>query len=99
MAKKLSQALKLAEKIASFTKQRIKKELDALAKSGIISRKEARQMLKTAAAEARREEKRIRTFITNELKRELKKAKPAIKRALAKKKKQFESYRKRRRKR
>jgi hypothetical protein len=96
MAKRISKAVKLAEKLAAKAGQRVRKELGALAKSGIISKTEAKQILKAAAREAAREEKRIRAFIIAELKRELRKAKPVIKRTLAKKRKQFESYRKRR---
>jgi hypothetical protein len=96
MAKRISKVVKLAEKLAAKAEKRMRTELGALAKSGIISRGEAKQILKAAAREAAREEKRIRAFIISELKRELKKAKPAIKKTLARKKKQFESYRKRR---
>jgi hypothetical protein len=97
MAKRISKVVRLAEKLAAKAGQRVRKELGALAKSGIISKKEAKQILKAAAREAAREEKRVRAFIISELKRELKKAKPVIKKTLAKKRKQFESYRKKRR--
>lgn len=96
MGKTLTSVLKLAEKVAKVTEQRVKKELATLAKSGLLSKTEAKQLLKSAGREAEREEKRIRKFIVAELKRELRKAKPAIKKALARKKKQFEKYRKRR---
>ncbi len=94
--KSIKALLTLTEKATAFAEKRVRKELDALAKSGLISRKEARAALKLAAREAKREQKRIRTFIKAELKRELRKAKPLIKKALARKKKQFERYRTRR---
>jgi hypothetical protein len=90
-------ALKLAEKMMPSVAQRTRKELDALARSGFLSKKEAKQILKVAMAEAKREEKRMRKFIIAELKRETRKAKPAIKRTLARKKKQFERFKKLRR--
>lgn len=90
-------ALKLAEKMMPAVAKRTRKEMDTLAKSGFISKKEARQILKAAMAEAKREEKRMRAFITAELKREAKKAKPIIRKALAKKKRQFARYKKLRR--
>lgn len=85
--------LKLAEKMMPKVANRTRKEMDALAKSGFISKKEAKQILKAAMAEAKREEKRMRAFIIAELKREAKKAKPLIKKTLARKKKQFAAYR------
>lgn len=94
MGKHLHQIVKLAEKMAKVAEQRLRKEMTALAKSGVLSRAEAKKLLAGAIREAEREEKRIRKFITSELKRELRKAKPAIKKAVARKKKQFESYRK-----
>lgn len=96
MGKNLNRALKLAEKIVGMTEHRVRRELDALAKSGIISTKDAKQILKAAVKEAKKEQQRVRAFITAELKRELAKAKPVIKNALAKKKKQFAAYRKKR---
>ena len=87
-------ALKLAEKMMPTVARRTRKELDALARSGFISKKEAKQILAAAMKEAKREEKRMRAFIAAEMKREIKKAKPLIKKTLAKKKKQFEKYRK-----
>ena len=92
-------ALKLAQKMAPTIAKRTRKELNALATSGLISRKEARQILRAAMQEARKEEKRMRTFIASELKRELKKAKPLVKKALAKKREQFARYRTLRRRR
>ena len=92
----LRTVLKLAEKVAAAAEQRIKKELNALVKSGIVSRKEAKHMLTVAVREAKREKQRVKKFITAELKRELKRAKPLIKKAVAKKRKQFEQYRKKR---
>lgn len=94
MGKYTHQIIKLAEKMAKVAEQRLRKEMTALAKSGVLSRAEAKKLLAGAIREAEREEKRIRKFITSELKRELRKAKPAIKKAVARKKKQFESYRK-----
>lgn len=94
MGKHTHQVIKLAEKMAKVAEQRLRKEMTALAKSGVLSRAEAKKLLAGAIREAEREEKRIRKFITSELKRELRKAKPAIKKAVARKKKQFESYRK-----
>ncbi len=96
MGKSLDKVLKIAEKVSEVAEARIRNELNALAKSGLVSRKEARQLLKAALKEAKKEKQRIRQFIEAELKRELRKAKPLIKKALAKKKKQFEAYRKRR---
>lgn len=97
MAGNLEKILRIAAKTAIFAEQRMKKELDALVKSGLISRKDARDALKLAVKEAKSERERFRKFIEAELKRELRKAKPLIKKALAKKKKQFISYRKKRR--
>ncbi len=93
MKKNLNALLKLTEKATSFAEQRVRKELGALAKSGLISRKDARAALKLAAREAKQEQQRIRKFIIAELKREFTKAKPLIKKVLAKKRKQFEQYR------
>jgi len=92
----LDKILKAAEKVADIAEKRIRMELGALAKSGIISKKDAKQLISAAAKEARQEKERVRKFIETELKRELKKAKPLIKKALAKKKKQFLQYRKKR---
>jgi hypothetical protein len=94
MGKHTHQVIKIAEKMAKVAEQRLRKEMTALAKSGVLSRTEAKKLLAGAIREAEREEKRIRKFITSELKRELAKAKPAITKAVAKKRKQFESYRK-----
>ena len=96
MRKSLKALLTLTEKATSFAEKRVRKELGALTKSGLISKKDAKHALKLAAKEAKREQHRIRKFIEAELKRELKKAKPLIRKALAKKRKQFEQYRKRR---
>ena len=87
-------ALKLAEKAMPIVAKRTRKEMDALAKSGFISKKEAKQILAAALKEAKKEEKRMRAYITAELKREVKKAKPLIRKTLARKKKQFAQYRK-----
>jgi Asp-tRNA(Asn)/Glu-tRNA(Gln) amidotransferase B subunit len=97
MGKTIDKAVELAGKIAELAEKRARKELDALAKSGLISRKDAKQALKLAMKEAEAEKRRIRKFVEAELKRELKKAKPLIKKALAKKKKQFLKYRRRKR--
>ncbi len=94
MGKNINRILKVAEKVTALAQQRIRKELRALAKSGVISTKEARQLLKVAVKEAAQEQTRVRRFIAAELKRELAKAKPVIRKALAHKKKQFASYRK-----
>jgi hypothetical protein len=96
MAGNLEKVLKVVAKTAIFAEQRMKKELDALAKSGLISKKDAKQALKLAVKEAKSERERFRKFIEAELKRELRKAKPLVKKALAKKKKQFLAYRKKR---
>jgi len=99
VGKNLDRILRLAEKVTAVAEQQIRKELDKLVKSRIISTGEARSLLKAAVKEARAEQKRVRQFVMSELKRELAKAKPVIKKAIAKKRKQFESYRKKRRKR
>jgi len=96
MKQNLKQLLKLAEKVAAAVEKKVKKEVDVLARSGIISKKEGKRLLNAVLREAQAERKRVQTFIAAELKRELAKAKPKIKQLLAKKKKQFESYRKRR---
>jgi hypothetical protein len=92
----LDKILRAAEKVADIAEKRIRMELGALAKSGLMSREDARKLLKIAVKEAKHEKERVRKFIETELKRELKKAKPLIKKALAKKKKQFLQYRKKR---
>jgi polyhydroxyalkanoate synthesis regulator phasin len=97
MKQNLKQLLKLAEKVTSAVENRVKKEADALVKSGIISRTDGKKLLSAALREAQAERKRVQAFIKQELRRELAKAKPKVKQILAKKKKQFESYRKRRR--
>lgn len=96
MKKHLKALLALTEKATAFAEKRVRKELNTLAKSGLISRKDARAALKLAAREAKQEQQRIRKFIVTELKREFTRAKPLIKKALAKKRKQFEDYRARR---
>jgi polyhydroxyalkanoate synthesis regulator phasin len=96
MKQNLKQLLKLAEKVTSAVESRVKKEADALVKSGIISRTDGKKLLNAALREAQAERKRVQSFITAELRRELAKAKPKVRQILAKKKKQFESYRKRR---
>lgn len=96
MAGSLERVLKLSAKAALIAEQRMRKELGALAKSGLMSREDARKLLKIAVKEAKHERHRIRKFIESELKRELRKAKPMIRKALAKKKKQFMQYRKKR---
>jgi Asp-tRNA(Asn)/Glu-tRNA(Gln) amidotransferase B subunit len=96
MGKNLDKVLRIAEKVSEIAEVRIRKELNALAKSGLVSRKEAKQLLKAALKEAEKERHRVRKFIEAELKRELRKAKPLVKKALAKKKKQFSEYRKKR---
>jgi hypothetical protein len=96
MRKEMKTALKKVDKITNYVKKRLNNELSALAKSGIISKREAKQMLRAAAKEAEKESRRVAEFITQELRRELKKAKPAIKKTLAIKRKQFEKYKKQR---
>ncbi len=96
MGKTIDKAVELAGKIAELAEKKARKELNALAKSGLISRKDAKAVLKLAMKEAEAEKRRIRRFVEAELKRELKKAKPLIKKALAKKKKQFLNYGKKR---
>ena len=99
MQKPLKKIVSASNKIVDLVQARLKKEVNALAKSKVISTKEAKQLLKAAAKEAQREKKRVQAFIKAELKRELKRAKPKIKKAVAKKRKQFESYRKKRKRR
>jgi hypothetical protein len=96
MGKNLDRMLRLAERIADIAERRIKKELDALVRSKVISTMEARQLLRAAVREARQEQHRVRKFVAAELKRELARARPVVQKALAKKRKQFASYRKRR---
>jgi hypothetical protein len=96
MGKNLNRVLKIAERVTAIAEQRIRKELGAMVKSRIISASEARSLLKAAVKEARAEQTRVRQFVMAELKRELAKAKPMIKKAVSKKRKQFESYRKKR---
>ncbi|MEM4240042.1 MAG: hypothetical protein QXM31_01920 [Candidatus Woesearchaeota archaeon] len=97
MRKDIDKIVVLAAKIAGLAEKKVRKELSRLQKSRLVSRKEARQLLKAALKEAEQERHRVKKFIEAELKRELRKAKPLIKKALAKKKKQFLSYRKKRR--
>ena len=99
MQKPLKKIISASNKIVDLVQAKLRKEVKALAKSGVINTKEARQLLKAAAKEAQRERKRVQAFIKAELKRELKKAKPKIKKAVAKKRKQFESYRQKRKRR
>jgi hypothetical protein len=70
--------------------------LGALEKSGLINAKEAKQVLRIAAKEAGQEAIRIGRFVSGEIKKELKKAKPVVKKAIARKKQQFASYCRRR---
>jgi len=97
MNRKLKRIIQAAARIAEFAEAKAKKELYYLRKSGLVSRKEAKALLNAVLREAEQEKRRIKKFIEAELKRELRKAKPLVKKALAKKKKQFEAYRKRRR--
>lgn len=96
MKQNLNRILRFAEKAAHAVETCVKKEVETLAKSGMISKTEGKQLVSAALREARRERKRVQAFITKELKRELAKAQPKVKQLLAKKKKQFASYRKKR---
>ena len=97
MGKNINRILKLANKVSKAAEQKIKKEINALVKSGLLTRPEARRLATSAIREANKERKRVQAFIKKELKKELSKAKPKIKKALARKKKQFASYKKKRR--
>lgn len=99
MGKNLNRILKMADKASKVAEQRIRKELGALVKSKVISTKESRQLLRAAMKAANQERKRVQAFIKKEFAREYKKAKPAVKKTLAAKKKQFASYRKKRKRR
>lgn len=90
---RIERILSIAEKAAMMAERRIRKELAALTRSGVISKAEARQLLKAAIREANAERKRVQAFIKAELTRELRKAKPLIKKVLAKKRQQFARYR------
>ena len=88
--------VRLAEKVAALAEQRVKKELTTLTKSGLLSTTEAKHVFHAGVREATRERKRVKQFILHEIKRELKKAQPRIKKLMAQKKQQFAAYRARR---
>ncbi|MEM4247421.1 MAG: hypothetical protein QXR48_03325 [Candidatus Woesearchaeota archaeon] len=97
MKNEIKKLVRIAGKIAELAEAKVKKELYHLQKSGLVSKKEAKQTMKLAIKEATAEKERIKKFIIAELKRELKKAKPLIRKELEKKRKQFAKYRKTRR--
>ncbi|HLF54975.1 MAG TPA: hypothetical protein VI612_04605 [Candidatus Nanoarchaeia archaeon] len=82
MAKRMRKAVSLGAKLAAQAKNKLKKQLNALLKAGIIDRTEVRKILSYAIKEAREEKERIKTFVKTELKRQAKKGKPLLKRAV-----------------
>lgn len=68
----------------SLTKKKAEKLMEGLVKKGVISRKDGDGLIMKMLAEANREGKRVEKFVYGEIKRELKKVKPILKKAGAK---------------
>lgn len=69
---------------ASLTKKKAEALAKSLVKKGILSRKDGAGLVRKILAEANSERKRIEKFVKGEIKRELRKVSPVIKKAGAK---------------
>jgi len=80
MAKKILQkGFVLALGAASFSKAKAEKVAARLKKSGAITGKEAKRLVGSILQEARKEQIKLNKFIAKEVKAEIKKAAPRIK--------------------
>ncbi len=78
MFKTAKKLVSLGVKAARITQKEIAKEVNEMAKSGVISRKEAKELVSRITAEANLERQRLQNFVRQEVKKEMKKAKPLI---------------------
>jgi len=81
MAKRVRRAVKFGARIAAAAKNKLESKVKLLVKSRIITKKEAKNLMKAIVSEIRAEKARIKQFAKQELRRGLKKAKPLIKKA------------------
>ena len=79
MKKTMKRIAKLGVKAASIVKGEVKKELNMLAKKGVISKKQIIALEKKIVAEGKTEARKFASFVKNELIKEAKKAKPILK--------------------
>ena len=86
MAKRIRKAVKYGAQLAMSAAGKIKREIKALVKAGIIDRKEAKKILNAFTSDLRAEKSRLVKFAKQETKRMMNKAKartkPLVKKAL-----------------
>lgn len=69
---------------ATLTKERAEKSIKKLIKRGLLTKKDGDGLIRKMLMEANKERKRIEKFMTAEMKKELKKARPYLMKAKAK---------------
>ncbi len=82
MAKRIRKVVKLGKQLAGKAADRVKHEIKAVIKAGSLNKGETRKLVRGVIAELRQETERLAGFAKQELKREMKKAKPLMKRAV-----------------